>query len=138
MRLAPLGNAYVVGHPVCLGGWPVTRPQYVPSFLPSSHNSSGRGAGEVMQMGALLSPMMGAWGEGGAAADEGPKLKERAFIPDAWDDSDDDDDDETEGGGVTTETESATVQGSTNSLAGLADGAWNSEDDEDEDDAATA
>ena len=98
----------------------------------------GRGAGEVMQMGALLSPMMGAWGEGGAAADEGPKLKERAFIPDAWDDSDDDDDDETEGGGVTTETESATVQGSTNSLAGLADGAWNSEDDEDDDDAAAA
>ena len=67
-------------------------------------------------MGALLSPMMGAWGEGGAAAaDEGPKLKERAFIPDAWDDSDEDDDDATEGGEVTTETESATVKGSTNS-----------------------
>ena len=91
----------------------------------------GRGAGEVMQMGALLSPMMGAWGEGGAAAaDEGPKLKERAFIPDAWDDSDEDDDDATEGGEVTTETESATVKGSTNSLAGLADDAWNSEDDD--------
>ena len=75
--------------------------------------------------------MMGAWGEGGAAAaDEGPKLKERAFIPDAWDDSDEDDDDATEGGEVTTETESATVKGSTNSLAGLADDAWNSEDDD--------
>jgi hypothetical protein len=62
----------------------------------------GRGAGEVMQMGALLAPNMAGWGDGGSAfsmgaggASEGPKLKERKDedIPDAWDDSDSDDDD---------------------------------------------
>ena len=46
-------------------------------------------------------------------------------VPDAWDDSDDDDD----ATGVTTETESVTVKGSTNSLVGLADGAWDDESD---------
>jgi hypothetical protein len=84
----------------------------------------GRGAGEVMTMGALLAPGMAGWGADGSAMDEGPKLKERLVVPDAWDDSDDDGDEET-----TTETESTTVKGSTNSLAGLADSAWNSDDD---------
>ncbi len=98
----------------------------------------GRGAGEVMQMGALLSPMMGAWGNGGNAgdrgegADEGPKLKERAFIPDAWDDSDSESDGEGTSEGLTTETESATIKGSTNSLAGMADGAWGESEGEGE------
>ena len=42
----------------------------------------GRGAGEVMQMGALLSPMMGAWGEGGAAAaDEDPSSRSARLSP---------------------------------------------------------
>ena len=45
-------------------------------------------------------------------------------IPDAWDDSDSDDDPES---GLTTETESVTVKGSTNSLTGMADGAWGDE-----------
>jgi hypothetical protein len=95
----------------------------------------GRGAGETFQMGALMSPSMAGWGGGGDGGgepiDEGPKLKERAFIPDAWDDSGSEDgsDDETETD-VTTETESATVKGSTNSLAGMADQAWHSDDDD--------
>jgi hypothetical protein len=89
----------------------------------------GRGAGEVMQMGALLSPNMAGWGDGGGggeSASEGPKLKVRKDedIPDAWDDSDSDDDPES---GLTTETESVTVKGSTNSLTGMADGAWGDE-----------
>ena len=89
----------------------------------------GRGAGEVMQMGALLAPNMAGWGDSGSAgAGDGPRLKERKDedIPDAWDDSDSDDDD---ADGATTETESATVKGSTNSLAGMADGAWGEESD---------
>ena len=90
----------------------------------------GRGAGEVMQMGALLAPNMAGWGDSGSAGagEGGPRLKERKDedIPDAWDDSDDDDDD---ADGATTETESATVKGSTNSLAGMADGAWGDESD---------
>ena len=72
----------------------------------------GRGAGEVMQMGALLAPNMAGWGDSGSAGagDGGPRLKERKDedIPDAWDDSDSDDDD---ADGATTETESATVKG---------------------------
>ena len=82
-----------------------------------------------------MSPSMAGWGGGGDGGgepiDEGPKLKERAFIPDAWDDSGSEDgsDDETETD-VTTETESATVKGSTNSLAGMADQAWHSDDDD--------
>ena len=89
----------------------------------------GRGAGEGMQMGALLAPNMAGWGDSGSAgAGDGPRLKERKDedIPDAWDDSDSDDDD---ADGATTETESATVKGSTNSLAGMADGAWGEESD---------
>ena len=90
----------------------------------------GRGAGEGMQMGALLAPNMAGWGDSGSAGagDGGPRLKERKDedIPDAWDDSDSDDDD---ADGATTETESATVKGSTNSLAGMADGAWGEESD---------
>ena len=83
-------------------------------------------------MGALLAPNMAGWGADGVAmADEGgPKLKERAFIPDAWDDSDDDGGDD-DGEETTTETESTTIKGSTNSLAGLADSAWNSDEDDD-------
>ena len=82
--------------------------------------------------------MMGAWGNGGNAgdrgdgADEGPKLKERAFIPDAWDDSDSESDGEGTSEGLTTETESATIKGSTNSLAGMADGAWGESEGEGE------
>ena len=65
-------------------------------------------------------------------ADEGPKLKERAFIPDAWDDSDSESDGEGTSEGLTTETESATIKGSTNSLAGMADGAWGESEGEGE------
>ena len=102
----------------------------------------GRGAGEVMQMGALLAPNMAGWGDGGSAfsmagggASDGPKLKERKDedIPDAWDDSDSDDDvNSSTADDATTETESATVKGSTNSLAGMADGAWGEESDGEE------
>jgi hypothetical protein len=69
---------------------------------------------------------------GGGGASEGPKLKERKdeYIPDAWDDSDSDDENGSSAADdATTETESATVKGSTNSLAGMADGAWGEESD---------
>ena len=105
----------------------------------------GRGAGEVMTMGALLAPNMAGWGDGGSAfslgggggGGDGPRLKERKDedIPDAWDDSDSDDDDSNSSSAAddaTTETESATVKGSTNSLAGMADGAWGEESDGEE------
>ena len=104
----------------------------------------GRGAGEVMTMGALLAPNMAGWGDGGSAFSLGggggggdvPRLKERKDedIPDAWDDSDSDDDDASSSAAddTTTETESATVKGSTNSLAGMADGAWGEESDGEE------
>ena len=104
----------------------------------------GRGAGEVMTMGALLAPNMAGWGDGGSAfslgggggGGDGPRLKERKDedIPDAWDDSDSDDDDASSSAAddATTETESATVKGSTNSLAGMADGAWGEESDGEE------
>ena len=88
----------------------------------------------------MLSPTMGGGGGGGGggaiqpAADLGPTMKETrdADVPDAWDDSDDDDDAAT---GVTTETESVTVKGSTNSLAGMADSAWDDDDDDSEESA---
>jgi hypothetical protein len=108
--------------------------------MSSLEEIGGRGAGEVMTMGAMLSPTM--WGGGGGggggaiqpAADLGPTMKETrdADVPDAWDDSDDDDDAAT---GVTTETESVTVKGSTNSLAGMADSAWDDDDDDSEESA---
>ena len=99
--------------------------------MSSLEEIGGRGAGEVMTMGAMLSPTMWAGGGGSASggnlADIGPTMKEQrdTDVPDAWDDSDDDDD----ATGVTTETESVTVKGSTNSLVGLADGAWDDESD---------
>ena len=97
----------------------------------------GRGAGEVMPMGALLAPNMAGWGDSGGSAfasESGPRLKERKEedVPDAWDDSDSDDDDDDDADGATTETESATIKGSTNSLAGMADGAWGEESDGEE------
>ena len=98
----------------------------------------GRGAGEGMQMGALLPPNMAGWGDSNgslAFADGGggPRLKERKEedVPDAWDDSDEDEDDDADGAATTT-TESATIKGSTNSLAGMADGAWGDESDGEE------
>ena len=99
--------------------------------MSSLEEIGGRGAGEVMTMGAMLSPTMWAGGGGSASggnlADVGPTMKEQrdTDVPDAWDDSDDDDD----ATGVTTETESVTVKGSTNSLVGLADSAWDDESD---------
>ena len=87
---------------------------------------------------------MAGWGDGGSAFSLGggggggdvPRLKERKDedIPDAWDDSDSDDDDASSSAAddATTETESATVKGSTNSLAGMADGAWGEESDGEE------
>ena len=94
--------------------------------MSSVQEIGGRGAGTMMSERPLLAPGMAGWGESGAAYD-GPKLKVRAEIeiPDAWDDSDDDKDDDA----ATTETERSTVKGSTNSLVGMADNAWNSDDD---------
>ena len=89
-------------------------------------------------MGALLAPNMAGWGDSNgslAFADGGggPRLKERKEedVPDAWDDSDEDEDDDADGAATTT-TESATIKGSTNSLAGMADGAWGDESDGEE------
>jgi DNA polymerase III delta prime subunit len=94
--------------------------------MSSVEEIGGRGAGEVMTMGALLAPNMAGWGADGTAMEDGPKLKVREIIPEAWDDSDGD---KSDGEETTTETGSNTIKGSTNSLAGLADGAWNSDDD---------
>jgi hypothetical protein len=53
------------------------------------------------------------------------KARKEEDIPDAWDDSDSDDDALT-----TTDVGSVTVKGSTNSLTGMADGAWGDESDD--------
>ena len=86
--------------------------------MSSAHEIGGTGIGQAIQKTALGAPV--AWGKQSdmKASPSQPKLAERDFIPDAWDDDSDDESD------AVTKTVA-----SVSSLNGMADEAWHSEDD---------
>ena len=85
--------------------------------MSSAHEIGGTGIGQAIQKTALGAPV--SWASSNVALSPSqPKLAERDFIPDAWDDSSDDDD--------ASDAVTKTVT-SVSSLTGMADEAWDSD-----------
>ena len=87
--------------------------------MSSAHEIGGTGIGQAITKTALGAPV--AWASSGMTSSPSqPKLAERDFIPDAWDDDSDD------GGDDTSDAATKTIA-SVSSLTGMADEAWSSD-----------